>query len=262
MNSNRFPRSKKYNPEWVQSGASSAANPLILTEWLTQSMNIESGMRILDLGCGRAISSIFLAQEFDVQVWAVDLWFDPQENHQRISHVGMEQKIFPFRGDARMLPFPCQYFDVVISIDAYPYFGTDDMFLFNLARHIKEGGQLGIAGAGLKKEFNGRIPEHLKDWWEPQLGCLHTFHWWKKHWQKSTLVNVTESTSLDGSSELWIEWINQIAPENKLELEAVANDKEEFLTYTKTIGTIQNSSQLPETTPKIPSHFEAHQMLL
>jgi hypothetical protein len=30
---------------------------------------------VLDLGCGRASSSIFLRREFGVQVWAADLWF-------------------------------------------------------------------------------------------------------------------------------------------------------------------------------------------
>ena len=37
-------------------------------------------MRVLDLGCGLAMSSIFLRREFDVQVWATDLWFNASEN--------------------------------------------------------------------------------------------------------------------------------------------------------------------------------------
>jgi cyclopropane fatty-acyl-phospholipid synthase-like methyltransferase len=39
------------------------------------SMDLKPSMRVLDLGCGRAMSSIFLHREFDVQVWAVDLLF-------------------------------------------------------------------------------------------------------------------------------------------------------------------------------------------
>ena len=35
---------------------------------------LEPGMRVLDLGCGKGLSSIFLAKEFGVQVWAADLW--------------------------------------------------------------------------------------------------------------------------------------------------------------------------------------------
>lgn len=31
-------------------------------------------MRILDMGCGKAMSSIFLVKEFGIQVWANDPW--------------------------------------------------------------------------------------------------------------------------------------------------------------------------------------------
>ena len=81
MVSERFPRSWRYNREWIIASNSSAANALWLTEWLTEALELRPGMRVLDLGCGRASSSIFLRREFDVQVWATDLWFSASENH-------------------------------------------------------------------------------------------------------------------------------------------------------------------------------------
>jgi len=80
----RFPRSSKYHPDWVIAGASSGANALWLTEWLAEALDLRSGMRVLDLGCGLAMSSIFMRREFDVQVWATDLWFSAANNLQRI----------------------------------------------------------------------------------------------------------------------------------------------------------------------------------
>ncbi|GAB4014362.1 SAM-dependent methyltransferase [Spirosoma koreense] len=68
-----FPRSTKYHPEWIKAGVSGGANPLWLTEWLAQALDLQPGLRVLDLGCGRAMSSIFLHHKFGVQVWAVDL---------------------------------------------------------------------------------------------------------------------------------------------------------------------------------------------
>jgi cyclopropane fatty-acyl-phospholipid synthase-like methyltransferase len=47
-----FPRSSAYHPDWVIEG-SMGSNVLWLTEWLTGSMDLSSGMRVLDLGCGR-----------------------------------------------------------------------------------------------------------------------------------------------------------------------------------------------------------------
>ena len=59
---------------------SGGANSLWVTEWLTTAMDLRPGMRVLDLGCGRASSSIFLHREFGLQVWATDLWFSAAEN--------------------------------------------------------------------------------------------------------------------------------------------------------------------------------------
>ena len=99
--SERFPRSSQYHPEWVIANASGGANALWLTEWLTAALDLRPGMRVLDLGCGRASSSIFLRREFGVQVWATDLWFSASENIQRIRDAGVEDGVFPLHADAR-----------------------------------------------------------------------------------------------------------------------------------------------------------------
>src|SRR6476659_1478655 len=114
----QFPRSNQYDPEWVTTSASGGANSLWLTEWLTTAMNLRPGMRVLDLGCGRASSSVFLHREFGVQVWAVDLWTSASENMQRIRDVGAEDSIFPLHGDARSLPFAADFFDAIVCVDA------------------------------------------------------------------------------------------------------------------------------------------------
>src|SRR3954467_15015019 len=97
--SDQFPRSSKYHPDWVITNASGGANSLWLTEWLTEELGLQPGMRVLDLGCGRASSSIFLRREFGVQVWAADLWFNPSENIQRINDAKVEDGVFPLHVD-------------------------------------------------------------------------------------------------------------------------------------------------------------------
>src|SRR5262245_33410242 len=159
--SGRFPRSSKYNPEWLIVSASGGANPLWMTEWLTGALALRPGLRVLDLGCGRAASSIFLRREFGVQVWAAALWFSPVENTQRIRDAGVEDGVFPMHADARALPFPPEFFDVIVSIDSFWYYGTDDLYLNYLARFVKPGGPIAIVGAGLMNEFDGGVPAHL-----------------------------------------------------------------------------------------------------
>ncbi len=87
----RFPRASAYHPEWVLAGVSGGANPLWLTEWLTEALDLRPDMRVLDLGCGRALSSVFLRREFGVQVWAADLWFSASENIQRVRDAGVKE---------------------------------------------------------------------------------------------------------------------------------------------------------------------------
>src|SRR5256885_13063725 len=158
----RFPRAAAYDPEWVAAGVSGAAHPLWMAEWLTEALDLRPGMRVLALGCGRAASSVFLRREFGVQVWATDLWFGPGENLQRIRDAGVEDGVFPIHADARALPFAAGFFDAIVSLDSFIYYGTDDLYLNYLARYVKPGGPIGIAGAGLVREIEGPLPDHLR----------------------------------------------------------------------------------------------------
>ena len=94
-------------------------NVLWLTESLSQVMALKPGMRILDMGCGTAISSIFLAKEFDLQVWATDLWNPASKNWERVREAGLEDRVFPIHAEAHSLPFPGDFFDAIVSMDAY-----------------------------------------------------------------------------------------------------------------------------------------------
>ena len=100
-----------------------------MAEWLAEALELRPGMRVLDLGCGRALSSIFLHREFGVQVWATDLWFDASENLRRIRDAGVEDGVFPLHADARSLPFAGEFFDAIVSLDSFVYYGTDDLYL-------------------------------------------------------------------------------------------------------------------------------------
>jgi cyclopropane fatty-acyl-phospholipid synthase-like methyltransferase len=122
-------------------------------------------MRVLDLGRGRALSSIFLRREFGVQVWATDLWFSASENRQRILDAEVDDGVYPIHADARSPPLATDFFDAIVSIDSFPYYGTDEHYLNYLARFVKPGGSIGIAGAGLMRELDGPIPDSLKAWW-------------------------------------------------------------------------------------------------
>jgi len=60
LRTDRYPRASAYDPTWILDNLT-GPNPLWLTEALVETMALSSGMRVLDIGCGRALSSIFLA---------------------------------------------------------------------------------------------------------------------------------------------------------------------------------------------------------
>jgi len=257
----QFPRSSKYNPEWIRASVSGGANPLWLTEWLSRGLNLQPGMRVLDLGCGRAMSSIFLHREFGVQVWAVDLLFSVSENFERIRDAGVENGVFPIHADARTLPFAAGFFDVIISIDSFFYYGTDDLYLNSLARFLKPGGQLGIAGAGLMQEFQSTAPEHLQQWWTIDLWCLHSADWWQRHWQRLGIVEIEVADTLPDGWRLWLQWHKAIAPDNKVEIETVQSDGGRYLGYVRVIARKQPHVQPEEPMLSIPTKYKKQPLL-
>ena len=155
----QFPLSAKYDPQWVLENEM-GPSALWLMEWLSEAMDLKPGMRVLDMGCGTAMSSIFLAREFGVQVWANDLWISPTENWERIRAAGMENQVFPLQAEAHSLPYAEEFFDAAVSIDAYQYFGTGDLYLDYFRKFVRPDGQIGIVVPGLVQDFD-EVPEHL-----------------------------------------------------------------------------------------------------
>lgn len=262
----RFPRSNRYHPDWVISNASGGANALWLTEWLTSALDLQPAMRVLDLGCGKASSSIFLRREFNVQVWATDLWTSASENGLRIRAAGFQEGIFPIHADARSLPFAGEFFDAVICVDSFPYFGTDDLYLNYLAHFVKPGGLISIAGAGLTREIEGAIPRHLKAFWTQDAWCLHSAEWWRRHWGRSGLVDVEVAEAMEEGWQVWLDWQRAVAPDNEVEISALLEDRGSYLGYTRVVGRRRGDNELeeycwPDPLRSVPFDYEPTPLL-
>ncbi len=257
----RFPRSNRYHPDWVVARGSGGANALWLIEWLAESLDLRPGMRVLDLGCGKASSSIFLHREFGVEVWAVDLWFAADQNLQCVRDAGAESGVHPIHADARSLPFEAEFFDAVVAIDSYQYFGTDDLYTHYITRLIKPGGSLAMAGAGLTREFNGQVPAALQGWWEPIMCCLHSAAWWQQHWERSGVLEVTVADEMPDAWRYWLEWQHLIAPDNAAEIAALERDAGEWLTYTRAIARRRNGVQIDAPMLSVPTTYQQHLLL-
>jgi SAM-dependent methyltransferase len=211
LKNDRFPRSARYDPEWVLKGWM-GPNVLWLAEWLCEKLELKPGMRVLDMGCGKALSSIFLAREYGVQVWANDLWISATENLQRVRETGMEDHVFPVHAEAHALPYAEEFFDAIVSLDSYQYYGTDDLYLGYFHKFLKPGGQIGIVVPGLVQDFI-KPPKHFlkpsgsrATFWVDECWCFHTAGWWQRHWGKmSCMADLKADVQPDGV-KYWIQY--------------------------------------------------------
>ncbi|MBD3223105.1 MAG: methyltransferase domain-containing protein [Caldithrix sp.] len=237
----QFPQSLKYDWQWAAKHEM-GPNALWLTEFLTQAIALNQDMKVLDLGCGKAISSIFMAKEFNVQVWAADLWITPTDNWKRVQAEALEDRVFPVYAEAHSLPFAEGFFDVIISVDAYHYFGTDDAYLPYILKFLKPGGTLGIVAAGIRDEFNGDIPSSLKALWQPEMHTLHSPQWWRQHFAKTGLLNVTTCDCLPNGWAIWKFWEEYLTengfmnPGRGNDLDLLNADGGRYLCFPRIIG--------------------------
>ena len=131
-------------------------NSMAIVQELLQGQKLTPGMRVLDLGCGRGLTSVYLAKTYGVQVFAADLWISATENYQHFRSLGLENQIIPIHADAGELPFAQDYFDAIVSVDSYHYFGNNDTFAKeHLLPLLKKDGLAALAFPGMKFEVLG-----------------------------------------------------------------------------------------------------------
>lgn len=203
----QFPRSARYDAQWMIDNAM-GPNPLWLLEELSARLELEPGMRVLDLGCGKAMTSVFLAREFGVRVCAADLWIPPGENWPRIQEAGCADLVMPVRAEAHDLPFAAGYFDAVVCVDAFQYFGTADLYLGYLTEFIAPGGRLGIAVPTVSAEIDriDAVPEALRPYWQWEFMSFHTPGWWRDRWTLSGRLTDVEVTPVENWWRHWHDW--------------------------------------------------------
>ncbi len=193
-----------YDPQWVFDNQM-GPNVLWLMESLVEVLPIERGMRVLDLGCGRAMTSIFLAKEFGAEIWATDLWIDASANQERIREAGVEHLVVPIHAEAHTLPFAAGFFDVIVSVDSYQYYGTADLYIAYISSFLRDGGQIGAVMPAVFEEVGAEVPDDLAPFWDWEFCCFHGPDWWRTHWEKTGKVRVELS---DRVPDGWKDWLN------------------------------------------------------
>lgn len=199
----KYPLAAKYDPEWLYENKM-GSQCLWLVESLTRIMTLKPGMRVLDMGCGKALTSIFLAKEFGVTVLANDLWISQDENWERICEAGVENLVFPIKGEAHNLPYAKNFFDAIICINSFQFYGTSDTYLSDYMAHLlRPNGEFGLVVWGPDKEFNKKVSGDMEKSWWPDFYYFHSLDWWQWHFEKTKLFELVRGDDMSGDG-IWI----------------------------------------------------------
>lgn len=236
--SQSFPKATSFDSALIRSKIM-GPNPLKLCEELLCGANIPCGARVCDLGSGTGITSALLAREYGLDTYAVDLWSDPQENRAFFDSLGISRDtIHPVQADVSQgLPFEHGYFDAVVSIDSYNYYGRDPHYLGEcLLPHVKQGGMLYLSIPGMVRDCHDNPPVcPLKSWTPEQLGYMHDIAWWRAMIEPTPGVEIVSMQSMLCTDEAWEDWLacdNEYAAGDRAAVEAGA------LEYLNTIAIV------------------------
>lgn len=204
-------------------------NPIRMLEELLQGVRLKAGMRVLDLGCGNGLTSVFLAKEYGVQVFALDLWIPATENYRRFQQMGLDDRIVPIHADAQDMPFADGFFDAVVSVDAYHYVGNNDTFFGQKVRPLlKSGGAVALAFPGMKYEVQDNVPDEMRPYWpEEALAMWHSMAWWApKFRQELRDFKIWEMACF---AQAWDDWLRTENPYAISDREMMRADKGRYM---------------------------------
>lgn len=204
-----YPRANRMDPELIKNN-SMGPNPAKLLEELMERFPLEAGQTIMDLGCGQGVTSIMLAKEYAQRVFAVDLWISASENWQRFVAQGLtNRQIVPIHEDAHELPFAQDFFDAVVSIDSYHYFGLDKAYLGkHLLPLVKTGGWLLFAVPGFHHDIHADIPKEMLLSWSPEdLDTIHDADYWRNVIEATEGIEIVAIEEMESNEECWQDWL-------------------------------------------------------
>ena len=207
----KYPKSEKYMGNDYMKYIM-GPNPLKLCEELLAEHRIPAGARVMDLGSGEGLTSAFLAKEYGFTVYAADLWSEPESHYPLFEQFGLSrEQCIPVKADANDLPFEREFFDSVVCVDSYNYFGRDPAYLDEkLLPFVKSGGWIYAAVTGMKQDCHDNIPEVLlRSWNAEQLDYIHDAQWWRNMVSQSRDCEVVSVHEMRSNAEVWADWLKQ-----------------------------------------------------
>ena len=170
-------------------------------------LNLTAEDIVLDLGCGKGLTSLAAAKETPAKIYACDLWIAAEENEARFAAWGIGDQVTPFHQDANEMQFEKNLFQAMVSVDAYHYFGTGEAFFAEkILPFLKDRGEVLIGIPGMKTAFSGRSEELMSEWLGDEAYMFKSPKEWKNVIGTHERIAQVETWEMDCFDLAWDEW--------------------------------------------------------
>lgn len=205
---NKMNVEEKYSKLLTKDNMMGPNNLVLLEEAIEKFSPNFSGGNILDLGCGMGLTTQYLVKETDAKmVYATDLWISATQMWKNLKNWGVGDQVVPIHADALDLPYADTFFDGIVSVDAFHYFGySEGVFAKKINPLIKSGGFALLIIPAYKKE-PAQIPSIMTEWAEDETRFFHDATWWNNHVRIGLDdIRKVQVIELENGDRAWESW--------------------------------------------------------
>lgn len=198
----KFFRTEKYHIDF-QKTKMTGPNSMLIAEELLSTLDLRPTMTALDVACGKSLSSLLVAKEFGMRLFAVDDIVDPFENFTFYKKINMQNQIIPLKLDfSGNLPFCREYFDLILCAGSFNIIAEKILLKEKILPLLKKNGTLAVA---MPISLNDEITPLLREFFGENASTLHNIDWWKKYFESQN-ANLVECALCQCNDRAWSDW--------------------------------------------------------
>ncbi len=91
--------------------------------------------------------------------------------------------------------------------------------------------------------------------------CLHSDEWWRRHWERSGVLDVHLADTMPDGWQVWLDWQQTACPDNRVEIEAVSADRGRYLGYVRVVGRRRTEAKLDDPIASLPVEYTKKPLL-